>query len=37
MEDFRNTDGITGKKLNNPLNKRKLSAEEMDEIFIEDE
>ncbi len=36
MEDFRKVDGITGKKLLNPLNKKKLSSEELDDIFLED-
>ena len=36
MEDFRKNCGITGKKGNNPLNKKNLSPQEMDEIFLED-
>jgi len=36
MEDFRNVDVITGKKLLNPLNKKKLSPQELDDIFLED-
>ena len=35
MEDFRKIDGVTGKKLASPLNKKKLSPEEMDDIFLE--
>ena len=36
MEDFRGTDEVTGRKLTNPLNKKKLSSQELDEIFLEE-
>jgi len=35
-EDFRKRDIITGKKLENPLNKKDLSKHELDEIMLED-
>lgn len=35
MDDFREKCGVTGRKGNNPLNKEKLSSEEMDRIFLD--
>lgn len=35
LNDFIQRDVITGKKLFNPLNKVKLTEEEMDEIFCD--
>ena len=35
MEDFRKIDEVTGRKSHNPLNKKKLSSEELDDIFLE--
>ena len=32
--DFRKRDAITGKKLDNPLNKTKLSKHELDDIML---
>ncbi len=37
MEDFRGTDEVTGRKLTKQLNKKKLSSQELDEIFLEEE
>lgn len=34
--DFIEKDMVTGKKLWNPLNKKELSSEELDDIFLED-
>lgn len=36
-DEFVDKDVITGRKLNNPLNKKKLSDDEMDSIMLEDE
>ena len=35
-EDFEIKDEVTGKKRLNPLNKEKLTSEEMDYLFLED-
>jgi hypothetical protein len=37
LEEFISRDIVTGKKIINPLNKKKLSKEDMNDIFLGDE